>query len=132
MLSAVLLLVNAPVMDAQAAVTPAQAIAKGIDVSKWQGAIDWNAVASQGYSFAFIKIGSSYSGLDPTFIPNMIGAATAGLRTGAYVYSYATTVEGAVAEAAAAGAALTTKESEETGPFARSLKNLGATLGNMA
>ena len=32
----------------------AGAIAKGIDVSKYQGAINWSAVAAEGYSFAFI------------------------------------------------------------------------------
>lgn len=98
-LCAVTVLANIPTVSAQAAVLPEQAIAKGVDVSKWQGAVDWNSVAAQGYSFAFIKLGSSYSGLDPMFIQNMTGAAAAGLRTGAYVYSYATTVEGAVAEA---------------------------------
>lgn len=98
-LCAVSVLATIPTVSAQAAVSPAQAIAKGVDVSKWQGAVDWNSVASQGYSFAFIKLGSSYSGLDPMFVQNMAGAAAAGLRTGAYVYSYATTVEGAVAEA---------------------------------
>lgn len=98
-LCAVTVLANIPTVSAEAAISPAQAIAKGIDVSKWQGAIDWNSVAAQGYTFAFIKIGSSKSGLDPTFIPNMVGASAAGLRTGAYVYSYATTVEDAVAEA---------------------------------
>lgn len=75
------------------------AIAMGIDVSKWNGAVDWNAVAAQGYTFAFVKLGSSNSGLDPNFIANMNGASAAGLRVGAYVYSYATSVEGAIQEA---------------------------------
>lgn len=75
------------------------AIAMGIDVSKWNGAVNWGAVAAQGYTFAFAKLGSSNSGLDPNFIANMNGATAAGLRTGAYLYSYATSVEGAIQEA---------------------------------
>ena len=74
-------------------------IGKGIDVSKYQGAINWSAVAADGYSFAFIKVGSAKSGLDPYFAANMVGANAAGLKTGVYLYSYATTVEAAMAEA---------------------------------
>lgn len=98
-LCAVTVMANIPATVSQAAITSAQSIAKGIDVSKYQGAIDWNSVAAQGYTFTFIKIGSSKSGLDPTFVPNMAGASAAGLRTGGYIYSYATTVEAAIAEA---------------------------------
>lgn len=81
-------------------------IAKGVDVSVYQGAIDWNAVAADGYSFAFIKAGSGKSGLDPYYAVNMFGANAAGIKTGVYVYSYATTVEGAAAEAQFAIAAM--------------------------
>lgn len=105
-LSAAAILSGVPVTLSEAAVTSAQAIAKGIDVSKYQGAVDWNSVAAQGYSFAFVKIGSSKSGVDPTFMANMLGASAAGLRTGGYIYSYATTVEAAVAEATLAISAL--------------------------
>lgn len=75
------------------------AAAKGVDVAVYQGAIDWNAVKNAGYSFAFVKIGSGKSGLDPYFAANMIGANAAGLKVGAYVYSYSTTVEGIQQEA---------------------------------
>ncbi|MBQ9438631.1 MAG: hypothetical protein IJU50_09910, partial [Lachnospiraceae bacterium] len=88
------------VMNAKAAVNPSQAIAVGIDVSKWQGAVDWNQVAASGVSFAFIKLGSSYSGIDPYFYYNIAGAQAAGIKTGAYLYSYAKSVEEAAAEAA--------------------------------
>ena len=55
---------------------PAQAeaaapIAKGIDVSKYQGAVNWSAVKNAGYSFAFVKLGSAKSGLDPYYAANM-------------------------------------------------------------
>ncbi|MBO5291721.1 MAG: hypothetical protein J6B10_00845 [Lachnospiraceae bacterium] len=75
------------------------AIAVGIDVSKYQGNVNWGAVAAQGITFSFVKVGSAKSGLDPYFDANMRGSTAAGLRTGVYIYSYATSVEAAVAEA---------------------------------
>ena len=88
----------APVNYAQAANT-GNAIAKGIDVSKHNGAVDWNSVAASGISFAFIKAGSTKSGVDPYFDANMRGAQNAGLKVGVYIYSYATNVEQAQNEA---------------------------------
>ncbi|MEG1847653.1 MAG: GH25 family lysozyme [Lachnospiraceae bacterium] len=83
--------------------TPMQAnaapIATGIDVSKYQGAINWQAVKSSGVSFAFVRVGTTKKGIDPTFATNIQGAAAAGLRTGVYIYSYATNAAEAVAEA---------------------------------
>ena len=81
-------------------------LAKGIDVSKYQGAVNWSAVKNAGYSFAFIKAGSAKSGLDPYYAVNMAGATAAGMKVGVYVYSYATTVEGAMTEAQFAIAAM--------------------------
>lgn len=81
-------------------------LAKGIDVSKYQGAANWSAVKNAGYSFAFIKAGSAKSGLDPYYAVNMAGATAAGMKVGVYVYSYATTVEGAMTEAQFAIAAM--------------------------
>ena len=82
------------------AVTSSGAIAKGIDVSKYQGTVNWSQVAASGVKFAFIKIGSTYSGLDPMFAYNMQQAQANGIKTGVYIYSYATNVEQATAEAA--------------------------------
>ncbi|QFJ54419.1 GH25 family lysozyme [Pseudobutyrivibrio xylanivorans] len=73
---------------------------QGVDVSKYQGAINWAAVAQSGMSYAFIKAGSTKSGIDPYFAANVTGAQAAGIRTGVYIYSYATTVEAAAQEAA--------------------------------
>ncbi len=87
-----------PVNTAQAA-NAGDAILKGIDVSKHNGAIDWGSVPSSGISFAFIKAGSTKSGVDPYFDANMRGAQNAGLKVGVYLYSYATTVEQAQNEA---------------------------------
>lgn len=78
---------------------PVNAAALGIDVSKYQGAINWGAVPSSGVSYAFIKVGSTKSGIDPMFAANVINAQAAGIRTGVYIYSYATSVEGAINEA---------------------------------
>ena len=69
----------------------------GIDVSKYQNAIDWPRVAASGVHFAFVRVGwAGYEGgidegLDPCFARNMAGAAAAGLAVGAYVYSYCKT-----------------------------------------
>lgn len=81
------------------AVNGSQAIAIGIDVSKWQGNVNWAQVKASGVSFAFIKCYSAKSGVDPYFAQNVTAANAAGIRTGVYVYSYATSVEGAIAEA---------------------------------
>lgn len=77
----------------------AAAVAQGIDVSKWQRAINWNAVAQNNVSFAFIRVGSLKTGLDEYFYRNMQGAKAAGIKTGVYIYSYATSVEQAAQEA---------------------------------
>lgn len=81
------------------AVTAGGNIARGIDVSKHNGSINWSQVASSGIQFAFIKAGSTNSGVDPYFDANMKGASAAGLKTGVYLYSYATTPEAAKQEA---------------------------------
>ncbi len=80
-------------------VTANAAGAQGVDVSKYQGAINWAAVAQSGISYAYIKVGSAKSGIDPFFAQNVKNAQAAGIRTGVYIYSYATSVEAAAAEA---------------------------------
>lgn len=68
----------------------------GIDVSKYQGQIDWNSVKNAGIQFAMIRTG--YGGdpsawnrqTDAYFEANYAGATGAGLKVGAYHYSYAT------------------------------------------
>ena len=73
----------------------------GIDVSKWQGKIDWNKVKAAGKKFAIIRAGYGQSGKDSYFEANYRGAKAAGVQVGAYWYSYATTVAAAKAEARA-------------------------------
>lgn len=88
----------APGMQAEA-IGAGSSIARGIDVSKHNLGIDWSQVPSSGVSFVFVKAGSTNSGIDPYFDANMRGANGAGLRTGVYLYSYATNVEEARNEA---------------------------------
>lgn len=66
----------------------------GIDVSRYQGSINWSRVAASGQQFAIVRLGSSNnSGLyiDPYFLQNVNGATSAGMRVGAYYYTYART-----------------------------------------
>jgi glucan-binding YG repeat protein len=74
-------------------------VALGIDVSKYQGGINWQQVRNAGVRFAMIRVGTTKKGLDEQFVNNINGANAAGIRTGIYIYSYATTPEQAAAEA---------------------------------
>lgn len=75
--------------------------AKGIDVSHWQGRIDFEKVKSQGYSFVMINAGYGkyISQKDENFEKNYAAARKAGLNIGTYWYSYALTEADALAEA---------------------------------
>lgn len=80
---------------------------KGIDVSKWNGTIDWNAVANAGIDFAIIRVG--YRGYsagtlveDPYFKQNIAGATKAGIKVGIYFFTQAITEAEAVEEASMA------------------------------
>ena len=76
----------------------------GIDVSEWQGYIDWNQVKKAGVEFAMIRVGwrGSEQGVleyDEYMQTNYTGAANAGIKVGAYFFSQAISVEEAVEEA---------------------------------
>ena len=60
----------------------------GIDVSHWQGDIDWDKVAQSGVKFVIIKAGGSDAGFytDTKFEENYDGAKNSGLAVGAYYY----------------------------------------------
>ncbi len=79
-------------------VKAATAVGQGIDVSSYQGVINWEAVKNSGVTFAFIRVGTSKT-IDAQYINNLQGAAAAGIKTGVYFYSYATTAEQAASEA---------------------------------
>ncbi len=84
-----------------AAVTPEEdAIAvKGIDVSEYNGAVNFDSVKKQGYTYVMIRVGAGKQVTDSCFADNYGNAGTAGMKRGAYYYSYATTVKEAKAEA---------------------------------
>lgn len=63
---------------------------RGIDVSSWQGNIDFNAVKDGGVDFVIIKAGRGIGRIDENFYTNYTNAKKAGLDVGAYWYSYAT------------------------------------------
>lgn len=76
----------------------------GIDVSVWQGNINWKKVKRAGADYVFVRAGAtnqdSFSLIkDRTYEKNMREAARAGVARGVYWYSQATTTEEAVAEA---------------------------------
>ncbi|MFR3225750.1 MAG: GH25 family lysozyme [Blautia massiliensis (ex Durand et al. 2017)] len=73
----------------------------GIDVSKYQGVIDWKAVAADGVKYAILRVGSSTNAgpyVDPYFESNYNAARAAGLRVGAYLFTYATSEQAQNAE----------------------------------
>jgi lysozyme len=59
---------------------------RGIDVSHYQGTINWRAVAGDGVSFAYVKATEGVGGRDAYFARNWQGARRAGIRVGAYHY----------------------------------------------
>ncbi|HJA24836.1 MAG TPA: glycoside hydrolase family 25 protein [Candidatus Fournierella merdigallinarum] len=72
----------------------------GIDVSRYQGIIDWQQVAA-GKQFAIVRAASSNSGgvyVDPYFEKNIADAKAAGLRVGVYYYTYARTEDAVINE----------------------------------
>jgi lysozyme len=60
----------------------------GIDVSKYQGDIDWNAVRDSGVKFAWIKATEGGDHADEKFLQNWNGAKAAGVPRGAYHFVY--------------------------------------------
>ena len=77
---------------------------RGIDVSKWNGSIDWNAVKNSGIEYVIIRCGyrgSSQGALieDPKYKTNIQGAINAGLKVGVYFFTQAISEAEAVEEA---------------------------------
>ncbi len=76
----------------------------GIDVSKWQGDIDFSKLKASGVEFVIIRVGSS-NGLngenfvDSKFIQNIKNANAVGIPVGIYFYSYASTIDRAISDA---------------------------------
>jgi len=73
---------------------------QGIDVSKYQGVIDWSKVSKAGIQFVMARASYGQNSRDNTFASNVAGAQKYGLAVGAYHFCYAETVAQAQAEAA--------------------------------
>lgn len=72
---------------------------RGIDVSLWQGDINWSLVKSSGVHFAMIKATEGNGYTDPFFDKNMDGASGVGIACGCYHYLRSLDKAGAVLEA---------------------------------
>ena len=73
--------------------TPGKTI-EGIDISHWQGTINWPSVAAAGKKFAFMKATEDTDFSDPTYTSNRAGARAAGLSVGAYHFAQPSTAAG--------------------------------------
>jgi len=65
---------------------PDGATIDGIDVSYWQGSIDWDRVADDGVKFAFIRVSHGMETYDTRYTENWQGARDAGITRGTYQY----------------------------------------------
>lgn len=78
------------------------AVKKGIDVSQYQGTIDWERVKASGIDFAIIRCGYGMNQTDQDdnqWLRNVSECERLGIPYGVYLYSYANTVEKARSEA---------------------------------
>lgn len=75
------------------------AITRGIDVSEWQGTINWTKIKKAGIDFAFVRVSYGLSHYDKTYEYNMKNAEIAGVPVGTYIYSTALSTATALKEA---------------------------------
>lgn len=68
--------------------SPKKHAVHGVDVSRWQGNIDWHTLRKQGANFAYIKATDGGDHLDPMFHKNWRRAKEAGIKRGAYHFFY--------------------------------------------
>ncbi|MEM6293665.1 MAG: GH25 family lysozyme [Myxococcota bacterium] len=59
---------------------------KGIDISKWQGDVDWDAVAADGVKFSFVRVSDGINTQDQYFDKNWEESRAAGIYTGVYQF----------------------------------------------
>lgn len=76
----------------------------GIDISKWQGDVDFSKLRDAGVEFVVIRVGTTNGKegdfvLDPKFVQNIQGANEVGIPVGIYFYSYANSEKQAKKEA---------------------------------
>jgi len=71
---------------------------KGIDISAWQERIDWPVVRAAGVEFVIVKMGQG-GRVDSQYYNHVSNALNVGMKVGVYIYSVATSIETAIAEA---------------------------------
>lgn len=95
---------------------------KGVDVSAYQGKINWSSVKSDGISFAMLRVieGSNINTMkvDSTFNYNIKNATANGISVGGYRYGYAVTTTQAIQEAKAVADAIEASGCRVTYPIA--------------
>lgn len=64
--------------------TEAMPAAAGVDLSKWQGDVDFARIKAAGMAYVFVKVSQGATGVDPQYARNIAGARAAGLIAGSY------------------------------------------------
>ncbi len=72
---------------------------KGLDVSEFQGEVDWERVKAAGYQFAMLRAGYGFGTVDKQFKRNASECNRIGLPIGAYWFCYAVSLQTAIQEA---------------------------------
>ncbi|KAI0739124.1 glycoside hydrolase family 25 protein [Daedaleopsis nitida] len=72
-----------------------RAAPKGIDISHYQGTVNFNTAKANGISFVYIKATEGTTYLDPSFSDHYVGATNAGLLRGGYHFAHPDTSSGA-------------------------------------
>lgn len=86
-------------VSAEFSVTVYSDVFRGIDISKWQGDIDWKKVSLSGVDFAMIRSSFGSENIDEKLKANVAGCEKYGISYGFYHYTYAATVSEARLEA---------------------------------
>lgn len=94
-----LVAISASVLHVSAISADADEVFPGIDVSVYQGDIDFEQVKSSGIEVVYIRAGYSFSVTDPKFEENYTNATKAGLKCGAYYFVTARNTEQAYLQA---------------------------------
>ena len=75
-------------IDAKGIMAPSAAYPEGIDVSHYQGSINWSSVKAAGIQFAYIKATEGTTYTDPNFSANYLNAYNAKVIRGAYHFAH--------------------------------------------